>query len=110
MHGKVECSYLAKYRQDSTRNRVGNLQEIEKEEMAVDPLLKVDIKSLLRYIERICDITLPEKVAEISLVPEYSILHIRFREPTKYELGEPIHPLIHLYRDSETKEITAVDV
>ncbi len=38
------------------------------------------------------------------------MLHIRFGEPRSYELGEPIHPLIRLYRDSETNEVTALEI
>jgi hypothetical protein len=35
---------------------------------------------------------------------------IRFKEPKEAELGEPLHPKIHLYRDRDTEEITALEI
>jgi hypothetical protein len=49
-------------------------------------------------------------VIETSIVPGEGVLHMRFREPREAELGEPLHPRIHLYRDKDTGEITAVEV
>jgi hypothetical protein len=53
---------------------------------------------------------LPKDVTEISLEPDLNLLHIRFRKPVKAELGEPLHPKIHLFRERETGEIVAVDI
>jgi hypothetical protein len=35
---------------------------------------------------------------------------LRFREPKELELGEPLHPKIHLYRDKDTGEVTAIEI
>ncbi len=78
--------------------------------MAITSLLEIDLKQILSYIKRTCKVKLPQRVVEVSLAEKYSLLHIRFREPRKHELGEPLHPLIHIYRDSETKEITALEI
>ncbi len=78
--------------------------------MVVTSLLDIDLEQILRYVEKVCGIKLPRRVIEVSLVEKYSILHVRFKKPKEYELGEPIHPLIHLFRDSETEEITALEI
>jgi hypothetical protein len=43
-------------------------------------------------------------------VPGEGVLHLRFREPRGLELGEPLHPKIHLYRDRDTGEVTAIEI
>jgi len=50
------------------------------------------------------------EIIEISIVPTEDVLHIRFKEPKEAELGEPLHPKIHLYRDKDTEEITALEI
>jgi hypothetical protein len=50
------------------------------------------------------------EVIEVSLVPGEDILHVRFKEPSEAEFGEPVHPLIHLFRDAKTEDITAIEV
>jgi hypothetical protein len=45
-------------------------------------------------------------VIEASTVPGEGVLHLRFREPRG--LGEPLHPKIHLCRD--TSEVTAIEI
>ncbi|MEM4970837.1 MAG: hypothetical protein QXE01_06255 [Sulfolobales archaeon] len=62
---------------------------------------------MIERMEELSKTSLPRRVIEESLIPEEGILHIRFREP---EEGEPIHLLIHLYRDKRAGEITAVEV
>jgi len=73
-------------------------------------LPEIDLEQILRYVEEVCKTRLPRHVIEVSLVKEYSILHIRFKEPKRYELGKPVHPLIHFYYDAETGEITALEI
>jgi hypothetical protein len=51
-------------------------------------------------------VKLPGEVIEAPIVPGEGVLHLRFREPRG--LGEPLHPKIHLYRD--TGEVAAVEV
>jgi len=55
-------------------------------------------------------VKLPEEVIEASIVPGEGVLHLRFREPKELELGEPLHPKIHLYRDKDTGEVTAIEI
>jgi hypothetical protein len=62
---------------------------------------------VIEKVERLTGIRLPRRIIEVSLVPGENVLHIRFEEP---EEGEPIHPLVHLYRDRRTGRITAVEV
>ena len=38
------------------------------------------------------------------------MLCVRFKRPTKAELGEPIKPGIHLFTDKDTDEITAIEI
>jgi hypothetical protein len=52
----------------------------------------------------------PRDVTEVSLEPKLNMLCIRIRKPSKAELGEPLHPGIHLYTDKDSKEITAVEI
>jgi len=78
--------------------------------MAITSLLEIDIHRILRIVSDTCKIELPNRVIELSLVPSSGILHIRFKEPKKAELGEPLHPLIHIFRDEETEEITALEI
>jgi len=78
--------------------------------MAIASLLDIDLKQVIEEIERACGIALPRRIIETALIPEEGILHIRFEEPEEAELGEPIHPLIHLFRDRKTGRITAVEI
>ena len=78
--------------------------------MAVTSLLEIDLRKVLNIVERMCRVKLPSKVVEVSLLPSEGILHVRFSEPKKLELGEPLHPLVHIYRDEDTNEITALEI
>ncbi len=53
---------------------------------------------------------MPVEIIEISIVPTEDILYVRFKEPGEAELGEPLHPKIHVYRDKDTEEITALEI
>ena len=61
-------------------------------------------------MEALTGVKLPEEVIEASIVPGEGVLHLRFREPKELELGEPLHPKIHLYRDKDTGEVTAIEI
>jgi hypothetical protein len=52
---------------------------------------------------------LPEKILEISLLPEDGIFYIRFKETLEKEIGEPVHPLIHIFKD-EKGYISALEI
>ena len=78
--------------------------------MAITSLLEIDLCRVLRVVSDLCKIKLPSKVIELSLAPSSGILHIRFKEPKKAELGEPLHPLIHIFRNEEIEEITALEI
>jgi hypothetical protein len=73
-------------------------------------LLDVNLKRILSKAETLTGVKLPLEVVEASIAPGIGVLHVRFREPREAELGEPLHPRIHLYRDKDTGEITAVEV
>jgi hypothetical protein len=73
-------------------------------------LLDLNLKQILSKMETLTGVKLPSEVIETSIVPGEGVLHMRFREPREAELGEPLHPRIHLYRDKDTGEITAVEV
>jgi hypothetical protein len=70
----------------------------------------MNVKQILSKIETLTGIKLPVEVIETSIVPGECVLHVRFKEPKELELGEPLHPRIHLYRDKDTEEITALEV
>jgi hypothetical protein len=73
-------------------------------------LLDLDVKRILLRVEALTGIKLPVEVIELSIVPGEDVLHVRFREPMKLEIGEPLHPKIHLYRDRDSGEITAIEI
>jgi len=75
----------------------------------VKTLLDLDLRKLLRHVEKLCSVELPRRVIEITLV-EDSMLYVKFREPQGLEVGEPLHPLIHVFKDSESGEITALEI
>ena len=78
--------------------------------MAASSVLDLDIPSLLRKAGNLAATKLPKEVVEVTLEPQLDMLCIRFRKPKDGELGEPVHPRIHLFRDSRTNEITAVEL
>ena len=74
-------------------------------------LLDIDIKSLLRRLEEASGTRLPKDVIEVSLVR--NVLHVRFSYPRGAEVE--VEPLdlktpAFLFRDSETGDVTAVEV
>jgi hypothetical protein len=70
----------------------------------------LDLKRVLSRVEALTGVKLPGEVIEASIVPGEGVLHLRFREPRGLELGEPLHPKIHLYRDKDTGEVTAIEI
>ncbi len=78
--------------------------------MVETSLLELDLRRVLRRVEELSGVRLPESVLEVSLEPDLGLLCVRFGRPKGEELGEPVHLGIHLFRDSETGEITAVEV
>jgi hypothetical protein len=78
--------------------------------MGAASLLSLDLKQVLSRVETLTGVKLPGEVIEASIVPGEAVLHLRFREPKGLELGEPLHPKIHLYRDKDTGEVTAIEI
>jgi len=78
--------------------------------MATSSLLDLDLANLLRKAESLAGTKLPTEVVEVTLEPQLNTLCIRFIKPKDGELGEPIHPQIHLFRDTRTEEVTAVEL
>jgi len=78
--------------------------------MATSSLLELDIPGLLRRAQHLSRTVFPKQVVEVTLEPQLGILCIRFKKPKDGELGEAVHPQVHLYRDKETDEITAVEL
>jgi hypothetical protein len=78
--------------------------------MATASLLELNIDSILRKVERLAKVKLPKDVIEVSLEPKLNVLCIRFGKPTKSEFGEPVHPGIHLFVDTDTEKITALEI
>lgn len=66
-------------------------------------LLRLDLINILGKAERLLKFKLPSKVMEVSLLPEEKILYVRFTGAEVGEVGEPTHPLIHVFRDKEGK-------
>jgi len=75
----------------------------------VKTLMDLDLRKLLRHVEELCSVELPRRVIEVALV-EDSMLYVKFREPRGLEVGEPLHPLIHIFKDSESREISALEI
>ncbi len=78
--------------------------------MATSSLLDLDIQRMLRRAERLAGSKLPSEVVEGTLEPVLNTLCIRFKKPSRGELGEPVHPRVHVFRDTETNDITAVEL
>ena len=78
--------------------------------MVTASLIELDINKLLVKLEKLTPVKFPRDVIEVSLEPKLNMLCIRFRKPSKAELGEPLHPGIHVYKDKDTEEITAVEI
>ncbi|WP_309493605.1 hypothetical protein [Candidatus Hecatella orcuttiae] len=78
--------------------------------MATASLLKLDLKKLVDRVGDMVKIDFPSEVIEVSLEPKLSLLCIRFEKPIQAEMGEPVHPQIHLFRDKNSGKITAVEI
>lgn len=78
--------------------------------MVATSLLKLNIGGLLERAGELTDIEWPGEVIEVGLEPKLNLLCIRFRRPVAAELGEPVHPKIHVFRDRDTGETTAVEL
>ena len=78
--------------------------------MVTSSLLKLDLDRLLEKVEHLTGTKLPREVVEVALEPSLNILCVRFKKPTGGELGEPVHPRIHLFKDKGTDEITAIEL
>ncbi|RLG49793.1 MAG: hypothetical protein DRO00_09550 [Thermoproteota archaeon] len=78
--------------------------------MAATSLLELDIKKILGKAEELAGIKLPRRVLELTLEPELELLCIRYKRPKEGEVGEPMHPQIHILREIGTGEITAVEI
>ena len=77
--------------------------------MVETSLLELDLKRILRRVEELSGVRLPEVVLEATLEPELELLCVRFKRPRGGEFGEPVHPGIHPFRN-RAGEITAVEV
>lgn len=78
--------------------------------MVTSSLLKLDIERLLERVERLIGTKLPREVVEVTLEPGIDTLCIRFKKPSSGELGEPVHPQIHLFKDGQTNDIRAIEL
>jgi len=72
-------------------------------------ILKLDVESIIQKVEETLGKKLPTKMLEISLLPEDSLLHMRFAEASGKEFGEPAHPLIHVFYD-EKGNLTSLEI
>jgi imidazole glycerol phosphate synthase subunit HisF len=81
-------------------------------EVGVTSLLEVDIEKLLMGIERKCSVKLPRRVIEVYLDVDHDMLFIRFKEPDKTEVGEPLETkaIATLFTEEGTDEITALEI
>lgn len=78
--------------------------------MDATSLLDPNVKQILSKVETLTGVKLPREVIEASIVLGESILYVRFKEPKEAELEEPLHPKIHMYKDKDTDEITALEI
>ncbi|MEM0004710.1 MAG: hypothetical protein QXE10_01930 [Desulfurococcaceae archaeon] len=80
--------------------------------MGVASLLDLDLKALLDRLESRTGVRLPWRVVEIYLDEEHDLLFIRFKEPRKTEVGEPLElkSIVTLFTDEESGEVTAIEV
>jgi len=78
--------------------------------MVTTSLLKLNVDELLGKVERLTGAKFSRDVIEVSLEPKLNMVCIRFKKPSKAELGEALHPGIHLFTDRDTREITAVEI
>ena len=75
-------------------------------------LLEINLEGLLTSIERRCGLKLPRRVVEAYLDMDHDVLFVRFKEPSKAEVGEPLETeaVAILFTEEGTEEITALEV
>jgi len=80
--------------------------------MGVKSLLEIDLERLLSNIEEKFSMNLPRRVIEVYLDVEYDMLFIRFKEPSKAEVGELLQTkaIVTLFSEEESNEITALEI
>jgi len=80
--------------------------------MRISSLLDIDLRILIEAIEKKTSVKLPRKVIEAYLDDDHDLLFIRFKEPEKMEVGEPLptEAITTLFTDEETKEVTALEI
>ncbi len=78
--------------------------------MVTTSLLELDVECILKTVKELTEVELPPDVIEVSLEPELNVLCVRFKKPGKAEFGEPLGHGIHLFKDKDTAEITAVEI
>jgi len=78
----------------------------------VGSLLEINLEWLLTSIERRCGLKLPRRVVEAYLDTDHDVLFVRFKEPSKAEVGEPLETEVVaiLFTEEGTDEITALEV
>jgi len=80
--------------------------------MRINSLLDIDLRILIEAIEKKTGIKLPRKVTEVYLDDEHDLLFIRFKEPEKVEVGEPLptEAIATLFTDEDTNDVTALEI
>jgi hypothetical protein len=80
--------------------------------MRISSLLDIDLRILIEAIEKKTSVELPRKVIEAYLDDEHDLLFIRFKEPKKIEVGEPLptEAITTLFTDEDTNEVTALEI
>jgi len=80
--------------------------------LRISSLLDIDLRILIEAIEKKTGIKLPRKVTEAYLDDEHDLLFIRFKEPEKVEVGEPLptEAIATLFTDEDTNEVTALEI
>jgi hypothetical protein len=80
--------------------------------MGVKSLLEIDLERLLSNIEEKFSMNLSRRVIEVYLDVEYDMLFIRFKEPSKAEVGELLQTkaIVTLFSEEESNEITALEI
>jgi len=73
-------------------------------------LPEIDVKKLLYKFERLADIKLPRTIIETSIIPEQDLLYMKFQEPQTTEIGDLLHPDIHIFHDEKTSKTTAIEI
>ncbi|MHC1637259.1 MAG: hypothetical protein ACXQTU_03705 [Candidatus Nezhaarchaeales archaeon] len=79
--------------------------------MAVKSLLNINLKKLLKKIEKTTGVKLPRKVISASL--NEGVLHIRFTYPKTRETSVEPLPLktpTYIFKDEKTNKITAIEI